>query len=394
MIVSAMHRGEWFKGCRVCRVLKVLVFFIATVTSLVFYSHCQNKFWGKMRIARAMQAPPVFWTAHLDGTREAIPRRPNGKPCGTGILSGETFDTLSKHLPINPLMCRCHNIENTGGMFPRCCLQYHVTLLRYVATTLPKFHLTFWLDFGTLLGAVREGGLMLHDTDVDIGLLIATVDDARNLDRFLKQATLDGFGPNGWYQQEKREFRTQNERGIPAWAAMWTWLVGGNPVDRAKVKKGEAPDDGDMFAINAMGEHLDIYIYHPCATCPRQQSTEVLTWNDGNGLIRPAEYMQSHFQPYKFHATRDLFPLSMNCNFQGWYLPCPRVHTKILQRYYGAGTKILNVDKYYSKCNGGCLDQENSTSIQNRFEMAMECLHRTDSNSLFELNMNMNHTTV
>ena len=181
---------------------------------------------------------------------------------------------------------------------------------------------------------------------------------------------------------------------------MWTSIVGGDPQDRAKVKKGEAPDGGDMFSIGAFGENLDVYIYHPCATCTRQQSTEVLTWNDGNGLIRPAEFLQSHFQPYKFHVTSDIFPLSMNCNFQGWYLPCPRVYTKILQRYYGKGTKILNVDEYHSKCSnankksGGCIDKENSTSIRNRFDMAMECLHRTGSNSLFELKRCFTHHCI
>ena len=207
-----MLRGGWFEGCSACRVIKLLVSSIAIVTTVAFYSLSETVWWGKWRTAISIEPPLVFWNARLDGTREAVPRRPKGNPCGTGILSDATLETLSKDLPINPHACKCEKIENTGGTFPICCRRYHATLLRYVVNTLPKYHLTFWLDFGTLLGAVREGGFMLHDSDIDIALLIATVEDARNLDRFLKRATLDGFGPNSWYPQEKKMNEKSRER--------------------------------------------------------------------------------------------------------------------------------------------------------------------------------------
>ena len=367
-----MLRGGWFEGCNACRVIKLLVFSIAIVTTIVIYSLHEVLWWGKWRGVLSIEPPLVFWNARLDGTREAVPRRPKGNPCGTGILSDATLETLSKDLPINPHACKCEKIENTGGTFPICCRRYHATLLRYVVNTLPKYHLTFWLDFGTLLGAVREGGFMLHDSDIDIALLIATVEDARNLDRFLKRATLDGFGPNSWYPQEKKMNEKKNKRGVRAWEALWTSLVAGN----------------DMFAIFAFGEHLDVYAYHP-ATPPghRNKNSTELAWDDGNGLTRSAEFLHCHDEPTFYHPIKDIFPLSMNCNMQGWYLPCPRLYTKVLQRYYGEGTKIL--DAVYKHCpKSGCSKNENINSTQNRFDMAMECLHRTDSNSLFELKRN------
>ena len=378
-----MLRGGWFEGCSACRVIKLLVSSIAIVTTVAFYSLSETVWWGKWRTAISIEPPLVFWTARLDGTREAVPRRPNGNPCGTGMLSDTTLETLSKDLPINPLTCKCDKIENTGGNFPVCCRRLHATLLRYIVNTLPKYHLTFWLDFGTLLGAVREGGFMLHDSDIDISLLVATVEDARNLDRFLTRATLDGFSVNSWYPREKTMNEAKNERGVRGWEALWTSLVAGN----------------DMFAILAFGEHLDIYAYHPatCATCPRdrnENSTE-LAWDDGNGLIRPAEFLHCHEENVVnerkiqfYHPIKDIFPLSMNCNMQGWYLPCPRMYTKILERYYGEGTKIL--DAVHKHCpKSGCANNENIKSTQNRFDMAMECLQRSGSNSLFELKRNI-----
>jgi hypothetical protein len=353
--------------------IKVFASFVFSVTVCVWYFLMDFHYWGKWKRAIASGPESVFWTAHLDGTRKPIPTRPRTTPCGTGILSGVTVDTLTMdRLPINPWACLCDDIEYEGGTFPLCCKRFHATLLRYVATNLPRFQLTFWLDFGTLLGAVREGGFILHDSDVDLGLLVATVEDARNLDRFLQQAIADGFGPGSWYEREKKDVGdTKNEKGVRPWEALWTSRVGGD----------------DMFAISAFGEHLDIFVYHPCTIsglCLRD--TPTLTWNDGNGNDRFADFLQTYNEAEVRKlvvSTSHVFPLSMNCNFHGWFLPCPNNATFLLQQYFGSGTKILKI--VHKHCHGGCANQENSTSASKRLETAMKCLIRTGSNSLARL---------
>lgn len=45
-----------------------------------------------------------------------------------------------------------------------------VRLLSDVADRLEAAGLEYWLDWGTLLGAVREGGILEHDTDTDLTL--------------------------------------------------------------------------------------------------------------------------------------------------------------------------------------------------------------------------------
>lgn len=59
------------------------------------------------------------------------------------------------------------------------------SILNDVITILNKHNITYWIDGGTLLGAVRCGGQICHDDDTDIGILYR---DYKNLK---KKAYLD-----------------------------------------------------------------------------------------------------------------------------------------------------------------------------------------------------------
>ena len=44
-----------------------------------------------------------------------------------------------------------------------------IDLLRQVKEVLDKYNIEFWLDCGTLLGAVREGKFLAWEHDIDLG---------------------------------------------------------------------------------------------------------------------------------------------------------------------------------------------------------------------------------
>jgi hypothetical protein len=57
-------------------------------------------------------------------------------------------------------------------MRPPCCTRHLRELLIYTDRLLTRHGITHWLDWGPLLGAVRDGGLIPWDFDVDFGVLL------------------------------------------------------------------------------------------------------------------------------------------------------------------------------------------------------------------------------
>ena len=51
--------------------------------------------------------------------------------------------------------------------------------LRHVINFLNSENATYWLDYGTLLGVVREGDIMAHDGDVDVSRLADNLEEDR-----------------------------------------------------------------------------------------------------------------------------------------------------------------------------------------------------------------------
>jgi phosphorylcholine metabolism protein LicD len=44
-------------------------------------------------------------------------------------------------------------------------------VLRHILQFFNDENVTYWLDFGTLLGVIREGDIMAHDGDMDLSRL-------------------------------------------------------------------------------------------------------------------------------------------------------------------------------------------------------------------------------
>jgi hypothetical protein len=81
-------------------------------------------------------------------------------------------------------------IFGPGTTLPACCTEHLLEVLEYVADLLEEHGITYWLDYGTLLGAVRHGDLIPWDGDADFGIL---EDDVPRVLALADRIAADGY---------------------------------------------------------------------------------------------------------------------------------------------------------------------------------------------------------
>ncbi len=89
------------------------------------------------------------------------------KWCGIKGINAQ-LDTLRFILNNSGGNCISHFPKATGLL--RETQLADTELLRIIHEVFKKHHLDYWLDFGTLLGAVRHGGFIPWDDDMDIAM--------------------------------------------------------------------------------------------------------------------------------------------------------------------------------------------------------------------------------
>jgi phosphorylcholine metabolism protein LicD len=76
------------------------------------------------------------------------------------------------------------------GNNQQCCLNAIKEICWYVGDLFEKNHIKYWMDFGTLLGAVRGGEILPWDKDADFGVLAK---DERKIFDLFGRIKRDGF---------------------------------------------------------------------------------------------------------------------------------------------------------------------------------------------------------
>lgn len=187
----------------------------------------------------------------------------------------------------------------------------HRTLLRTLLTWIQiaeKFHINYWIAYGTLVGYVQRHGLLPHDQDIDILIMSQETVQLVKLAVNLSSGNLAGIDPNLYKLVVHPE-----------------WFVADSKY------RSYHPQDGINFvAPNARfyhiqsNFHIDIwpmYHYHPGPSHGDSTGSSMLTEYDIN----------YHWQS---HPERWTFPLKP-CHFSGIKLWCPREPKMIVKAIYG-----------------------------------------------------------
>ena len=101
-----------------------------------------------------------------------------------------------------PNSFRCPAARNMKLDTPECCKRWIRQILSDVAGLLDELGVVWWVDYGTLLGQIRHGGLIPWDKDADLGMM------ADGRDKLLAAfPTLVGMGYFPTYVQPRPQAR-------------------------------------------------------------------------------------------------------------------------------------------------------------------------------------------
>ena len=114
-----------------------------------------------------------------------------------------------KHHPLRLSLCLVFSIllplfvlylTYTG----KCDMSHNLApLLRYTTQTFNEHGISYWLDYGTLLGAEREGGIIPHEFDIDLSSAIEECDAILKLRSvFERERGYRMYGRDDWVREK------------------------------------------------------------------------------------------------------------------------------------------------------------------------------------------------
>lgn len=92
----------------------------------------------------------------------------------TDTRRGTRFDpdhVLYRMKPCTRETARCADAKSYHTDLRPCCRALIVEVMDHFIGVAEELGLRWWADYGTLLGAVRNGGIIPHDKDADIGIM-------------------------------------------------------------------------------------------------------------------------------------------------------------------------------------------------------------------------------
>lgn len=220
---------------------------------------------------------------------------PNSKPTiqwfGCSKKSSRCFGTVHQDTP---------EYIWEGRWTPPCCMEALRKTGRYVFNLFDQYQVRYWLEGGSLLGAVRHGDIIPWDYDMDVGVFQEDLEKCPQLREVATMPKGEGREIDGFLWENARE--------------------------------------GDFFRVQYSSSnhlHVDIFPF-------RKRKADISKGEDPEGIMTKNTWMESHRQDTEFPA-KYLQPLE-KIPFVGMNVSVPNHYVEFLEFKFGPG--VVENPKY------------------------------------------------
>lgn len=207
--------------------------------------------------------------------------------------------------------------------------QLNVQMIRFVGNVCKKHGIKWWLDGGTLLGAVRHGGFIPWDDDCDINMMRA------DYDRFIKIMPME---IKNYHVDDRMLIKTNSiikKKVMPFTKIDFRWNK--STIAFLDVFPSEYMVDLDEVHAESF---TDIHVkYRKILNADRKKLPKILeSIREELGLSDKGKYIVRGFEDniykFRFYESDVIFPLK-EINFEGEMFPCPNNYNAYLETLYG-----------------------------------------------------------
>lgn len=252
---------------------------------------------------------------------------------------------------------------NPDGSLLRRHQQRMLEMLRYIDAICKKYDIEYWLSSGTLIGAVRHGGYIPWDDDVDIEML------RKDYKKFVKVMAIEAS--NARYILQTHDTDPNYFAPYGKLRDLHSYIKEENTIDLYYKYKGCYIDvfvlePSSSFFLSRLGSTiLGVLLYRANSLLKNEALRRVyyaftypLVYNivfpilrllskcGTKGRMRLA--LGSFF--FRSRDKADIFPLQVQ-RFEDYFFPVPREYDNYLRKIYGDYMKLPNLDKLRKHTN-------------------------------------------
>lgn len=215
----------------------------------------------------------------------------------------------------------------------RLIQELEVQILRLIALYADKVGVKFWLNFGTLLGAVRHGGFVPWDDDLDIGMMQEDFDRFRAL---LAKGLPEGLSFENWISPEGEDIGIARVKDLVTGAHIDFYTH--NRVAGAVNANGEMTEWEKDYQIEFAKIARETFVRRLASGYAEQiarwQSEHSEGDGDSAGIATSMTFISARPIYRRVYFESDIFPLR-EILFEGCTFCAPAKSEVVLDQIYG-----------------------------------------------------------